>query len=146
MQSHKKQKEIEKQVNKYLELGVIRPCQAQEYSNVHMVPKPASEDWRFCLDFVRLNSSTLGSDSWPIPNITLLLQRIGNRKSTVFGVMDMTAGYHQTPISLASQIFTAFICFMGIFCWLRVPMGLKNAASYFQRVMATVVLLGLMYT
>lgn len=25
-------------------------------------------------------------------------------------------------------------------------MGLKNAASYFQRVMATVVLLGLMYT
>ncbi len=132
-------------MNKYLELGVIKPCPAQEYSNVHMVPKPASKDWRFCLDFVRLNSSTIGNDGWPIPNVTLMLQRIGSRKSTVFGVMDMTAGYHQTPISMASQIFTAFICFMGIYCWLRVPMGLKNAASYFQRVMATVVLAGLMY-
>ena len=109
LQSQEKQKEIAKQVNKYLELGVIRTCTAQEYSNVHMVPKPASKDWRFCLDFVRLNSSTIGNDSWPIPNITLLLQRIGSRKSKVFGVMDLTAGYHQTPISLASQIFTAFI-------------------------------------
>ena len=29
---------------------------------------------------------------------------------------------------------------------MRVPMGLKGAPSYFQRVMATVVLAGLMYT
>jgi transposase InsO family protein len=34
---------------------------------------------------------------------------------------------------------------MGVYQWLRVPMGLKNAASYFQRVMATVVLAGLLY-
>jgi len=144
-QSHEKNKEIERQVNKYLELGVVRPIDAQEYSNVHMVPKPNGA-WRFCLDFVRLNKSTIGSDHWPIPNVTAMVQRIGRRRATVFGVMDMTAGYHQAPISIPSQLFTAFICFMGIFCWLRVPMGLKNAASYFQRVMATVVLAGLVYT
>ena len=41
--------------------------------------------------------------------------------------------------------FTAFITFMGIFEWLRVPMGLKGAASYFQQMMATIVLVGLLY-
>ena len=97
------------------------------------------------MDFVRLNDCTQGVDGWPIPNIRDLLNRVGERKSRVYGVMDMTSGYHQAPIAAASQVFTAFICFMGIFCWLRVPMGLKNAASYFQRVMATVVLVGLLY-
>lgn len=145
LQTNTKMAEIEKQIKKYLELGVIKPIDASEYSNIHMVPKPTPGEWRFCLDFVQLNRCTEGSDGWPIPNIPAMLTRIGNRKSTVFGVMDMTAGYHQAPISAASQLFTAFICCMGIFCWLRVPMGLKNAASYFQRVMATVVLASILY-
>lgn len=144
-QSREKQKEIAKQVNNYLKLGVIRPASAEEYSQVHLVPKPTPNEWRFCLDFVRLNDCTEGVEGWPIPNIKHMLDRIGERKSRIFGVMDMTSGYHQAPISAASQILTSFICFMGIFCWLRVPMGLKNAASYFQRVMATVVLIGLIY-
>lgn len=144
-QSREKQKEIAKQVNNYLKLGVIQPVNASEYSQVHLVPKPSPNEWRFCLDFVRLNDCTQGVDGWPIPNIQHMLNRIGERKAKVFGVMDMTSGYHQAPISASSQIHTAFICFMGIFCWLRVPMGLKNAASYFQRVMATVVLAGLIF-
>lgn len=144
-QSRDKQKEIAKQVNNYLKLGVIKPVNAEEYSQVHLVPKPTPNEWRFCLDFVRLNDCTDGVEGWPIPNIKHMLDRIGERKSRIFGVMDMTSGYHQAPISASSQILTAFICFMGIFCWLRVPMGLKNAASYFQRVMATVVLIGLIY-
>lgn len=125
-QSNTKMQEIEKQIKKYLDLGVIKPVAAAEYSNIHMVPKPTPGEWRFCLDFVQLNAATEGTDGWPIPNITTLLNRIGARKATVFGVMDMTAGYHQAPISASSQIFTAFICYIGIFCWLRVPMGLKK--------------------
>ena len=144
-QSREKQKEISKQVNNYLKLGVIKPVNASEYSQVHLVPKPNPNEWRFCLDFVRLNDCTQGIEGWPIPNIRHMLERIGDRKSQYFGVMDMTSGYHQAPIAAASQLWTAFVCFMGIFCWLRVPMGLKNAASYFQRVMATVVLAGLIY-
>ena len=57
----------------------------------------------------------------------------------------MTSGYHQASISADSQRFTAFITFMGIFSWLRVPMGLKGAPPYFQHGLATVVLAGLLY-
>ena len=74
-----------------------------------------------------------------------MIQRIGSKKPRVFGVMDMTSGYHQAPLSDEARTLSAFICFMGVFHWLRVPMGLKNAGPYFQRVMATVVLAGIIY-
>ena len=34
---------------------------------------------------------------------------------------------------------------MGLFEWLRVPFGLKGAPGYFQQIMATVVLFGILY-
>jgi len=42
-------------------------------------------------------------------------------------------------------MFTAFITFMGIFEFLRVPMGMKGAAPYFQQFIAVTVLAGLIY-
>jgi hypothetical protein len=144
-QSDIRQAVIKKQVNKYLELGVIQPSKASEYSQVHLVPKHEPNDWRFCLDYVRLNEATIGVEGWPIPNIPQMIQRIGSKRPKFFGVMDMTSGYHQAPMAPMSRVLTAFICFMGVFEWLRVPMGAKNAGPYFQRVMATVVLVGLLY-
>ena len=34
---------------------------------------------------------------------------------------------------------------MGVFEWLRVPMGLKGVPAYFQSILATIVLAGLLY-
>ena len=41
---------------------------------------------------------------------------------------------------------TTFITFVGKHEWLRVPVRLKGAASYFQQVIATVILVGFGYT
>lgn len=144
-QSGARLRAIQTQVELYKKLNVIEESNASAHSQVHMVPKPNPNEWRFCLDFVRLNEATIGTENWPIPNIPHMIQRIGAKKPKVFGVMDMTSGYHQAPLSIASRLLTAFICFVGLFHWLRVPMGLKNAAAYFQKVMATVVLSGILY-
>ena len=74
-----------------------------------------------------------------------MLQRIGEKKSKKIGVMDLTSGYHQTPLSFTARLFTAFITLFGLFHWLRVPMGLKGSGSYFQRTLASVVLAGILY-
>jgi len=37
-----------------LELGIIRPSQASEYSQVLLVEKP-NDTWRFCVDYRNLN-------------------------------------------------------------------------------------------
>jgi hypothetical protein len=85
------------------------------------------------------------SASWPIPNIAALLARLGKKKADTFGVMDLTSGYHQAPLSLATRAFTAFITFAGVFQFTRLPFGPKRAPSYFQLEMATAVLGGLIY-
>jgi hypothetical protein len=58
----------------------------------------------------------------------------------------MTSGFSQTAIDERSRPFTAFITSTGLFQWCRLPMGLKGAASYFQRMMASKVLAGSLYT
>ena len=143
VQSRDKNDEIHKQVEKMLELGVIQRSNANRYSQVLLVPKPNNK-WRFCIDYQPLNACCEG-DGWNLPNIQQMLQRLGSHKPKLFAVMDLTSGYHQAPLNVSSRVFTAFITFMGIFEWLRVPMGLKGAASYFQKVLATVVLIGLIY-
>ena len=134
LQTPAKQYETARQIESMLQHNVIRKSQATEYSQVLLTPKP-NDKWRFCVDFRSLNdcSESMGR---PIPNIEQMLQRIGSNKQKCFGIMDLTSEYHQAPISQASSIFTAFITFMGVYEWLRVPMGLKGAPSYFQQVMA----------
>jgi hypothetical protein len=73
-----------------------------------------------------------------LPRIKDIFARIGASKPKYFAVMDMTSGYHQCPISKDSRAATAFVTFMGVFEWLRLPMGLKSACSYFQKTMQTI--------
>jgi hypothetical protein len=143
-QSRFAEEEIRRQVEDLLARGVIEYSYSTEYSQVLMVKKkPLDPALRFCLDFRRLNDATEVVDTWPIPNIKQMVERVGRKKTTYFGNMDLTAGYHQFSLAKNARIFSAFICFLGIFQWCRVPMGLKGAGSHFQRQMATVVLVGL---
>ena len=142
--SQAKHAEVYKQVNKMMPLGVITESQAEYYSQVHLTPKPTPGEWRFCIDYRRLNSASKGL-GWPIPNIPDMLRRLGDRKSRFFCKLDLTAGYHQAPLAESSRKYTAFRTAEGLYMWNRVPMGLKGAPSYFQHVMQSEVLHGLQY-
>ena len=141
------QVEVKRQLDLLLSQNIIQPSQASFYSQVHLAEKPpkGSGQKRFCIDYILLNLCTTISDQWPLPNIQQMLRRVGNQRPKYFAVFDLTAGYHQAPVSYSAIGFTAFICFCGIYEYLRVPFGLKGAPSYFQRVMAGVVLAGLVY-
>jgi hypothetical protein len=129
-------------VESLLRLNVIRVSRAESASQVLLVVKKNTTKLRFCIDYRELNEISK-SDSWPIPNIGQLLNRIGDKHAKFFAVMDLTSGYHQAPLSEASKKFTAFVTPFGLFEWNRVPMGLKAAGSYFQRTMCHTVLAGL---
>jgi hypothetical protein len=141
-QSPEKMIILKEMIESLLRLNVIRVSRAESASQVLLVVKKNTTKLRFCIDYRELNEISK-SDSWPIPNIGQLLNRIGDKQAKFFAVMDLTSGYHQAPLSEASKKFTAFVTPFGLFEWNRVPMGLKAAGSYFQRTMCHTVLAGL---
>ena len=110
-----------------------------------MVPK-LDGTFRMCVDYRALNDCTADA-SWPIPNIAEMFRRIGSQRPKIFGIMDLTQGYHQAPLTLANRAYTSFITFSGVYQFTRDQFlfGPKRAPSYFQEIMATVVLTGLIY-
>ena len=100
---------------------LIQDSQAPNYSQVNLTPKPKPGEWRFCIDYRRLNAATK-SLGWPLPNIADMLRRLGQKKPKYFCKLDLTAGYHQTPLHPNSRHYTAFKTAFGVYEWLRVPM------------------------
>ena len=99
---------------------------------------------RLVIDFKGLNAVSEMESGWGIPNIKDILERLGEQKSGFFCKLDLTAGFHQMLISEESREFTAFkTSWGGLYEWCRLPMGLKGSPAYFQQIMATEVLNGL---
>jgi cytoskeleton-associated protein 5 len=111
--------------------GIIRRSNRQWASPLHMVQKPDGS-WRPCGDFRRLNLVT-AADKYPVPNMLDLTSRLAG--ATVFSKLDMKKGYHQIPVNPADVPKTAIITPFGLFEFLRMPFGLKNAGMTFQRFM-----------
>jgi hypothetical protein len=142
-QSVEEQQEIKRHLEKLLECGAISPVlHASAYSQVLLVSKPDTKEKRLVLDYRALNDHM----NWPLRNISHMIERIRALKPKKFAKFDMTKGYWQLGLAPAMmRQATAFITWMEIFVWNRIPMGLQSAASYFQYCILMMVLVGLAY-
>ena len=142
-QSSVKQTALFKTIQTLISQGIVEKSLSPHYSQILMVPKPDGT-FRMCVDYRALNDCTADA-SWPIPNIAKMFRRIANQKPKIFGIMDLTQGYHQAPLTPATKAYTSFITFSGVYQSTRLPFEPKRASSYFQEIMVTVELKGLIY-
>jgi hypothetical protein len=99
------------------------------YSQVLLVPKPGGK-WRFCIDFLPLNLSVSASNvGYPLPLITQLLRRLGNKRFIILEKMDLNSGYYQILMDPATRHFAAFITESGIYVPNRLMFGVKCAMA-----------------
>ena len=106
-----------------------------------LVPKKDGS-LRFCIDYRRLNGVT-SKDVYPLPRIDDILDTLGT--SQYFSSLDLCAGYWQIVLEPDARPKSAFMTHRGLHEFVRLPFGLCNGPSTFQRLME-VVLNGLVWS
>jgi hypothetical protein len=117
-----------------IEENFIRTCRYAEWiSNIVPVYKKNGK-MRVCIDFRDLNRAT-PMDGYPMPVANLLVDAAAGHK--VISFMDGNAGYNQIFMVVADVAMTAFRCpgHIGLFEWILMTFGLKNASATDQRAM-----------
>jgi len=130
--------DMQAQVEKMLEKGVIRESSSPWSTSAILVPKKSVDGkpkYRFCVDFRALNSVTK-FDSYPLPVFEETTSTLHGSK--YFSDLDCYSGFWQVGIKEEHKERTAFTVLSGHNEFNRLPFGLSNSPANFQRLMDTV--------
>ena len=125
---------IKSKVEEMLNNGIITPSSSPWSSPVVLVKKK-NGDWRFCIDYRKLNLRTV-RDVYPLPRIDDTLDALGG--SAFFSALDLKNGYWQIEVDERDREKTAFVTPNGLYQFNVMPFGLCNAPSTFERLMDSV--------
>ncbi|MBW0505625.1 hypothetical protein O181_045340 [Austropuccinia psidii MF-1] len=128
---------LEKHFQELIQLGVLRKVGHNEEVEVTTpVIIPLNNDkLRMVGDFRALNTHTV-PDRYPIPRIQETLTQLS--KSKYITSMDALKGFHQNVLIPKTKKLLIIITHCGIYDYLRIPFGIKNASSHYQRMMNTI--------
>lgn len=87
---------------------------------------------RLCVDYRLLNSKTR-KDAFPLPRIEESLDALSGARW--FSTLNLASGYNEVPVAEPDRPKTVFCTPFGLFEFNRMPFGLRNAPSTFQRLM-----------
>lgn len=124
-------KKAKKEFNEMLRLGIIRYSKSP-WASPLLLRKKADNEIRPCGDYRMLNKITT-PDQYPLPNLNDVPPKLTNAK--IFSVVDLVKAFHHLPVNPADIEKTAITTPFGLFEYLRMPFGLKNAPKTYQRFM-----------
>jgi len=129
---------ISDQIKRMLKLNAIASSHSAWASPVVILPRRTVKA-QFCVDYGRLNNIAK-TDACSSPRMENCLDSSGDVR--VFLSLHCTAEYWQVPLRKGNQEKPAFTTHCGIYHWLYIPLGLKNAPETFQRAL-DIILCGL---
>ncbi|GJY14948.1 reverse transcriptase domain-containing protein [Tanacetum coccineum] len=91
--------------------------------------KKHDDSWRICVDLKDLNKA-FPKDGYPLPKIDWKVGSLCGFPFKCF--LDAYKGYHQIQMAKKDEEKTAFIISKGIFCYKKMPFGLRNVGETYQ--------------
>lgn len=130
-----RQKLINEELDRMLQLGVVEPSQSAWSSPIMLLDKPDGSK-RFVVDFRAVNAVSR-KDAYPLPQVTTILDRL--RDAGFLSSLDIKSAYWQIELEEASKEKTAFaIPGRGLYQFVTMPFGLCGAPATWQRFVDTV--------
>jgi hypothetical protein len=132
-QSVERQDLIRKEVQKLLDVGFIKEVHHPVWlANPVIVPK-ANGKLRMCIDYTSLNKAC-PKDPYPLSQIDQIVDSTSG--CDLLSFLDAYSGFHQIQMSREDRKHTAFVTVDGLYCYVVMPYGLKNALPTFVRAMS----------
>ncbi|KAL4427930.1 hypothetical protein ABPG75_002019 [Micractinium tetrahymenae] len=131
--SHYERQEVQKEIQRMHQAGIIRPSTSPWHSPLVAVPKP-SGGIRMTVDLRKLNA-IIQRPQTPLPRIDDMLDAM--RGSRFWSVCDCRAGFFQLPLREEDMAKTAFSAGIGGELWefTVMPQGLSSSPARFQALM-----------
>ena len=125
---------VKDEITRMRKLGVIVES-TSPYSSTIIIVGKKDGGVRICGDFRRLNKNTI-PDNYPLPSVQDALDCVSG--SSFFSLIDLKSGYWQVEIDPKDREKTAIIPRDGLYEFIVMPFGLRNAPATFQRLMDAV--------
>nr|GEX17901.1 reverse transcriptase domain-containing protein [Tanacetum cinerariifolium] len=121
---------IQEEARKLVEAGIMKEVHYHDWLSNPVMVKKHDGSWRMCIDFKDINKAC-SKDGYPLPEIEWKVESLCGFPFKCFLVA--YKGYHQIQMATEDEEKTAFIASQGIFCYTKMPFGLRNAGATYQR-------------
>ncbi|CAI5711489.1 unnamed protein product [Peronospora effusa] len=115
-----------------LSVKIIQPSTSPWASPIVIIMKKNGADIRVCIDYRLVNDLTQLM-VYPMPLINELLEDLDG--ALWYCSLDMASGFWVVSMTERVRLISAFVTPLGLFEWLRMHFGLKNAPQIYQRLL-----------
>lgn len=122
---------VRQHLQELLDSRIIRESESPFASPIVIVRKK-NGSVRLCVDYQKLNLQTI-KDAYALPKLEEAFSSLSGSKW--FSVLDQKSGYYQVEMDETDKHKTVFVCPLGFWEFNRMPHGITNAPSTFQRLM-----------
>ena len=117
--------------------GIIRPSVSPWRAQAFVTKDDGSHKRRMVIDYSDTINRFTELDAYPMPNVLDMIQKISRYR--YFATFDLKSAYHQIPIKEEDIKFTAFEVDGQLWEFTRIPFGVTNGVSAFQRTIDKVI-------